>query len=264
MLTGDDLAAFGMWTGKVWECPQLLRFANGHVLVFSVWDQTTYHVLYCVGHFDGRRFLPRAVHHLDYGDDVFYAPQTLTTGDGQQVMFGWLKETDETTRRGWAGVMSVPRVLSLGTDGLLRQHPHPALEKLREVHGQTTSVALDAGHDHTLQVPSTQNGELHLELHGDDVQATVHLLGGEVAHPLVIEVAANQIRLNNMRWMPLEDTHELRIRVFVDRSTVEVFVQGKTITSRFYEPGAWSFTPRIEARAPLQVSHADMWQLTGT
>ncbi len=70
---------------------------------------------------------------IDYGID-FYAPQTILTQDGRRVMIGWMQNWDTCNVKGysnpWFGQMSLPRELSI-KNGRLYQTPVRELEELR-------------------------------------------------------------------------------------------------------------------------------------
>ena len=153
LLTGDSTTGTvegGDWTGTMWECVDLFRpplaeesdrRAAGDgpnpvdVLVFSAWDDgVTHHPLYWTGRYRGDAFEPHGLHRLDYGGRYFYAPQSFRDSSGRRVVFGWLQEgrTDGAmVATGWSGVMSLPRVVALGADGVLTQAPAPEVASLR-------------------------------------------------------------------------------------------------------------------------------------
>lgn len=269
LLASADLTEFGLWTGTIWECPQLLRFGDQSVFIFSVWDQTTYYAVYCVGHVADSRFIPQSVHRFDYGDDVFYAPQVLVGGNGQQVMFGWLKESkflEPPDVRGWAGVMSLPRQLTLSPQGILKQQPVEALQSLRRGHRRIEQEQPETGALHRLLDTRTlKSGEMLLHLRGMEantgLNCTLALLSDAENQPLLdLQIEHNRLRLGDMPWLSLENPGDLRLHIFIDHSTVEIFVEGRTITTRFYEREDWRIAPQIRAAAPLTVE-GDFWQL---
>src|SRR4029078_8088561 len=92
------------------------------------------------------RFTPLDQGVVDEGG-CFYAPQSFTDAAGRRIMFGWLREgRDEASQRasGWAGVMSLPRLLLPRSDGHLGMQPVPELRALRAQHGQHTSIRNEA------------------------------------------------------------------------------------------------------------------------
>jgi len=65
---------------------------------------------------------------------AFYAPKTQIDSQGQRILWGWIPEKRseaEYSATGWAGMMSLPRVLHLDPDGTLRMMFLPTLRDLR-------------------------------------------------------------------------------------------------------------------------------------
>lgn len=141
-----------LWSGTMWECVDLFRLcADGtsasvgdpaararpgvDVLLLSVWDEgVTHYPLYLTGTYAGDEFVVGATHRLDHGERFFYAPQSMADASGRRVLFGWLQEgrgEQACVEAGWSGVMSLPRVVTLATDGTLHQAPAPEVATLR-------------------------------------------------------------------------------------------------------------------------------------
>ena len=154
ILVGDVNRREPVWAGSMWECPQLFPLGDRHVLLVSVWHERTLHyAAYAVGAFDGRRLAPEAEGVLDPGS--LYAPQTLRDDRDRRILFGWLREgrsREAIEAAGWAGVLSLPWLLSLGPDNLPRYTPAPELEALRGAHTRYTDLAIDAAAGRTLGV----------------------------------------------------------------------------------------------------------------
>ena len=80
---------------------------------------------------------------LDHGD--FYAPQSMRTGDGRVLTWGWVVEARPPERQwdaGWSGALSIPRELSLSDAGGLIQRPARELEALRGDHVGVSDLRL--------------------------------------------------------------------------------------------------------------------------
>ena len=57
--------------------------------------------------------------------------------DGNRILWGWIPETrpeEEYSVAGWAGVMSLPRVLSLNAEHELKMEVAPPVQQLRRSH----------------------------------------------------------------------------------------------------------------------------------
>lgn len=121
-----------VWTGTMWECPQLFPLGDSWVLLVSVWDDDVLHyVAAACGDYDGARFVPRTWQRLTYGDSA-YATTTFLDADGRRCVLSWLREEFPSELAGdeRAGAHSLPAVLTLQDDGLLHLQPHPNLAAL--------------------------------------------------------------------------------------------------------------------------------------
>jgi beta-fructofuranosidase len=107
------------------ECPNLFRLDGKWVLIISPHKPCEYFV----GSLDlaRARFVPETRGVLDAGND--YASNISTQG-GRTILWLWGR-TENPAAKGWNSVMTLPRILSIGADGFLRQRPAPEFEKLR-------------------------------------------------------------------------------------------------------------------------------------
>jgi beta-fructofuranosidase len=118
-----------LWTGTVWECPQLFQMDGRWVLLVSVWEPWTPHyVAYSVGDYTAGRFTPRSWKRLSFGPS-YYAASTFTDRDGNRCLVYWIREVSDPTA-GWAGATSLPHLLHLDGDTLVAE-PHPQLAAIR-------------------------------------------------------------------------------------------------------------------------------------
>ena len=134
LCVGDSRDRSGLWTGLVWEVPQFFRLGDRHVLLFTAWDEDPLYAAYFTGLYQEGRFVPQALHKLDYGDEHFRAAHSMLDSRGRRIVWGWIGEgrsVEAQKRAGWAGVMSLPRVLDMRADGALAMRPAPELESLR-------------------------------------------------------------------------------------------------------------------------------------
>jgi beta-fructofuranosidase len=124
--------ADAVWTGSVWECPQLFPLGDSWVLLVSVWDEDIlYYTAAAVGDYDGRRFVPRGWQRLTYGS-CSYAMTAFADRDGRRCVMSWLREEpqNDPTLAVRAGAHSVAAVLVHTHDGSLALTPHPDLAAL--------------------------------------------------------------------------------------------------------------------------------------
>ncbi|MBT2445368.1 glycoside hydrolase family 32 protein [Streptomyces sp. ISL-36] len=290
LLTGDasrGVAGEPDWTGTMWECVDLFRVEDVDVLAFSAWDEgTTHHPLYWTGRYERDTFVPDALHRLDYGQAYFYAPQSTRDADGRRIMFGWLQEgrgEEATARAGWSGVMSLPRLVTLGPDGALAQRPVPELERLRRDHVATGAFEV---------------GETPLSdaIRGDqlDLEVTLRLAPGATARlgvretpdgaeRTVVEITRDadaegggELRLRREHSsldpdvdagprygrIPFAPDGTVDLRVLVDHSALEIFAGGRALTARVYPTRPDEATGvSLTATGSVTCARLDAWHM---
>jgi len=142
---------------EFFECPSLLKLHGHHVLVYSPERQ----VEYLLGDFDPERFRfePRARGRVDRSLNYYAAAPFVNAPGGRNILVAWVRGWGAGGRgidqlpgiqewesgRGWNGALSLPRELSLGTDGTLRQRPVTELERLRRDEAARDALRLDSG-----------------------------------------------------------------------------------------------------------------------
>ncbi|MCC5949341.1 MAG: glycoside hydrolase family 32 protein [Nitriliruptoraceae bacterium] len=239
------------WTGDMWECPVVLRGADTDALVLSLHDETTIHYPVAVlGRLEDGRFRARAIQRLDLGPDL-YAPCLLPDGDGRAISWAWSPEArtpDRQRAEGWAGVLSAPRVLEIVEDRV-RVAPLPALAGLRDRHLDVEVVPTPDGWLAGGVVGDVLDLELALGAACDTVALRVRRSPGlEEVTIITVDREAGQVWLDRDRASldPTATGGHLggdtgvalpvrRVRVLLDRSLVEVFVDDEVaLTARIY------------------------------
>lgn len=260
-------ARAGEGEGRMWECPDLFPLADGHVLVFSPIQR---HTLGIVGDMDYDRgeFTKDRAFILDYGPD-FYAPQTFiqtlieSSGDenARRILVGWMANWGSakgapTKEYGWAGALTVPRVMTLLEDGTLAQTPVPEIETLRREHREFGDVTVREGESGFLGGLSGAVMEIAAEF--DLGRGGARKLGlrlrrsgeGEEETLVYYDMEEQSVVLDRMKSgagvaeddgtyeapLPLQPGTKLRLHILMDRSSVEVFTnEGRVVlTARVY------------------------------
>lgn len=239
-------------TGTMWECPSFFELDGGHMLLVSPIPYGR--AIYLTGKYDNQRFQPRSQGEVDTGG-CFYAPQTFADESDRRIMFGWLWETippQYARRAGWAGVMSLPRVLHRDADGALCQSPAPELESLRGENWQGKPCDLSAGQEMLLPIQGDRL-ELALEFQPgnassfgvavrcspDGQERTLIVYDTLNQHLFIdrIHASLNSDAAHDVRTisLPLTPGETLRLRIFLDASVLEVFANERVaLTSRIY------------------------------
>ncbi len=128
-------------SGEMWECPDFFPLGGEHVLLYS----SERKVFWQTGRLDRTtmRFQARQRGMLDLG--AFYAPKSMLDAAGRRILWGWVPETrpvEDYRRAGWAGMMALPRLLTLAPDGRLQMEPISELAQLlKQVPAEPSSAA---------------------------------------------------------------------------------------------------------------------------
>lgn len=109
------------------ECPNLFPLDGKWVMIVSPNRVCEY----WIGDLDiaAMKFEPSAHGILDAGDA--YASNISVDSKGRTLLWLWGR-TNTPPGKGWGSVITLPRILSIGPDGYLRQQPIPEIEMLRE------------------------------------------------------------------------------------------------------------------------------------
>jgi beta-fructofuranosidase len=237
--------------GDMWECPNLLRIGHQYLLLISEMSQRR--VIYFTGDFQAGKFNPKTQGVFDAGGS-YYAPLGFYDSKGRVIIFGWSSEgrSDEAQRAaGWAGVQALPRQLSITEAGILNVEPVAEVESIRGKQYEMGQVCIYDGDDVVLPF-SGDCLELSLAAHVNQSDWGVRILcAPDKSEYTVIgydaklgEIYLDRARLSTSPTtkkdrhavkIDLLKNESLRLRIFIDRSIVEVFANQRwCLTSRVY------------------------------
>lgn len=212
------------------ECPNFFKLGDRWVLIVSPHGL----VEYFTGDFDPQagRFVARERGVLDAGRN-FYAPNSMTDPKGRRVLWGWINGFP--AGRGWNGCLTLPRVVSLAAEGGLRQDPAPELEQLR---GQPFQLPATAFRDATNRLENLRGDalELRMELSAPTAgrQGMRLRMSDDGARSVEIGWDAGGIDVAGARvaWLPAERGRRVTLRLFLDRTVLEAYVNGRACATR--------------------------------
>ncbi|MBM4436010.1 MAG: glycoside hydrolase family 32 protein [Actinobacteria bacterium] len=269
LLTGDvDV------TDQMWECPDFFALDGRQVLVVNC--HPTLWTGYFSGAYAGDRFDAAYRGRVDVGTH-FYAPQTLLDAQGRRLMWGWLREarTAEAQREaGWSGVMSLPRVLRLDQHGRLWTEPAPELRALRGRGQSLRDVRLPFESAYSVEGVPGRSCEILAEFapgsRGTAGLSVLRSPGGEEETLITYNANSDRLQIDTRRASldpraerllatgPLRLARDapLRLHVFLDGSTIEVFANGRAATARAYPTRADSTGLQVISR---RAARSDVW-----
>ncbi|MFC7261426.1 glycoside hydrolase family 32 protein [Streptomyces lutosisoli] len=264
----------GADTGLGWECPQYLHADGRGALLLGAWDPELgpRRTVVYPGREQAGRFLAGNPVPLDHGPD-FYAPALLPAPDGRWLLWGWSWEARDpkwVRESGWAGLLTMPREVTLAEDGSVRQRPAAELLALRDERavtatGETAGTAVlgtvgpsfdltarleprsagSAGTAGRLRLVTSADGTEYLDIRidaaaGELVVDRDHASLDPRAHGGTYRVPCPEA--SAVSGAPVE------LRLVVDRSVAELYLpSGRALTLRFYPTGGAPW--RIEAHA---------------
>ncbi|MBD1382945.1 glycoside hydrolase family 32 protein [Metabacillus arenae] len=246
--------------GYMWECPDYFELDNQGIFVFSPQgieaEGDLYQNIYQSGYIIGEPFNPsdRTFHHgsfqeLDRGFD-FYAPQTTLGEDGRRILVGWmgLPEIDYPSDvNGWAHCLTLPRELSV-RNGKLIQQPVKELKLLRKKEQNAKGVLENevkmfdgiqgTAFEMVSEISSLQAEEVGIELRANETKKTVITFYPRMKKLTLDrscsgEEVGSKYGTSRACYM---DTAKLKLHLFVDTSSVEIFVNSgeEVFTSRIF------------------------------
>jgi beta-fructofuranosidase len=252
-------------TGDMWECPDFFPLGNKHVLLISTGGK----VLWKVGAYENQRFTPEKEGVVDCG--AYYAAKTTLDRDGNRILWGWITETRpeaELIAAGWAGAMSLPRVLSLNAQNELQTEVAPAFQRLRAAHSGLTGEFSSSARQKILEDIRIRDlsAELKLELRPNASDFAIHLQSDTGENFATISCASKsagrELQVNSVKApLPGEPGSSVQVHLLLDGSVLEVFVnQTTSVTARIYQVPSSPLRLKLEGDAELK--SLEVWRIT--
>jgi len=212
---------------------------------------------YYIGDYDTQsdRFIPNNHGRMTWVDNTYFAPEALIDDQGRQIMWVWLTDNPGgEDAKGWSGVYGLPRSVWLGDDGTLRMRPVQELERLRGDEKTWSSVSLAdrgskplqgvVGDSCELEVtiePTTRTGRFGVKVRASARGQEQTLLYYDAqAKQLVFDATNSGVdgrRTVERAPLELKSGEPLKLRVFVDKSIVEVYANDRQAICRRVYPG---------------------------
>lgn len=274
--------------GYMWECPDFFPLGDERILMFSPQG------LAAKGYLNRNLFQSGVLRgkwqpggdftssqpftELDHGHD-FYAPQSLLTADGRRVIIGWMdmwQSPMPTKADNWCGCLTLPRELSLDTQGQLLMQPVQEVETLRQ--SNQSRLPATRVQDKHLLVENCRSMEVQLTWNTAASQAEKyglrlgdsHGTGGQVsvyvdnqANRLILARYYPQHGLTGYRSVALAESGLLSLRVFIDSSSIEVFINDglACMSSRIYPTEHERYLSLFAENGQAELLRGEYWHL---
>ena len=199
-------------------------------------------------------------------------------------MFAWCPEgrsEQAQIKAEWAGVISLPRVLSIRADGTLGYEPVKELQGLRQKHLHFDQLKIDPSGSEFLPDVKGDMLEIIVEIDPGDAESVgLKVLcspDGQEETVIFYDRKKGKLLCDRRRanldsattksvdggQFELAEGEPLRLRVFVDRSIIEIFANGRAcLTQRVYPTRLDSKCVSVFAEGgSATLKTADIWRL---
>jgi beta-fructofuranosidase len=237
---------------------------------------------YYIGRYEGDRFQPETHGRMTWVDNAYFAPEALVDDRGRLVMWAWLLDNppqEVISSQGWQGVYGLPRLLWLRDDGTLGMRPVDELAMLRGKPRVWGARTLDADSEFPLDGFSAELAELEITLApGSAAQCGVKVCRSEDGREetlLYYDAAEKKLKVDTTRSslgfgskkvdggpFDVAPGEPLVLRVFVDRSVVEVYANDRQGVARRVYPTLGGRGISLFAHGgPVEVTSIRAWEL---
>jgi len=236
---------------------------------------------YYTGTLQSERFHPESHGRMTWADNAYFAPEALVDEKGRQIMWSWIFDDRPDSVKaefGWNGTYGLPRTLWMGEDGTLSQAPVPELRQLRQ--GVHTRESVVVGENRDLDLPGFGHKlmelEIQVELNGatqfgarvncsDDGREETVIYYDDDTHNLCIDTRNSGLGYGRkvLEAAPFELKNDvLTLRIFTDRSVVEVFANDKQAIGRSVYPTLGGTAIKLFAKGgEANVRSIKAWEL---
>ena len=241
------------------SCPNFFKIGGRDMLLCI---SHTLGCRYYLGEWKNEKFAPDFHARMNWHGWDFFAPESLLTPDGRRVMWAWCN-----VGRPLSGIQSLPRELSLPEDGVLRIKPLRELESLRHDPRSSGPLTLRPGAPQVLAGFGTEAAEIDVLFEPGTASAVgveVHTdPAGTRGFPITVDRAAGRITLGeSVAPVSILPNEPIRMRVFIDKSFVEVFVNDRQAVVASHVPDDGQRGVSVFCRdGEAVVRSADGWRL---
>ena len=238
---------------------------------------------YYIGEWKNEQFYPESHAQMSWVDNTFFAPESVLDDKGRRIMWAWLLDFREFAVRleqGWSGTMSLPRVLWL-ENGEMRMDVPEEIERLRyrpkhqenievqsdseiildDVNGNSLEIKMEfensSAAEYGIKICCSPDGQEQTVISYNPSKTTLEVdtnNSGPEESPKHVESAP----------LKLTTGERLQLRIFIDRSVVEVFANNRqAIMRRIYPKRSDSTQVRVFAKGnSVNVRRLESWHIS--
>src|SRR5690554_10512 len=229
--------------GVMAECPDLFELDGKHVLLFSGTSlkrdgnrfRNVNSSLYAIGHFDTKT----GNYEIEHMDEIdlghhFYAPQTISNDKDERIMMSWMDMWEKPyytadIKHNWTGALSFPRKLSVVNNRLI-QSPYNVSDVFKTELNYEDNLTLDKTFRLKAKVNTSSPTNFKFGSSNDFFEINV------LEDKLELDTSKTKLYPMEKRYVELNGLNNVELEVFMDVSSVEIFIKGldKTLTTLVY------------------------------
>lgn len=247
--------------GGVWECPDLVELPvegtkeKRWVLICNINPGGPFGgsaTQYFVGTFDGKKFtnqFPTKTKWMDYGKDHYATVTFSNAPDGRCVALGWMSNWQYAAvvpTKQYRSANTIARDLTLyrqGGDLLLKSAPSKEIEKARSTKKSVPQFNVSDSYEIASLLDGNDGAyEIEMEIKNNGAEKIAFTLQNAKGENVMMyyDTATRQFVMDRsnsgetsfspdfpaMTVAPAADVDDIRLRLFVDRSSIEAFGDG--------------------------------------
>jgi sucrose-6-phosphate hydrolase SacC (GH32 family) len=245
--------------GNFWEMPVMIKFSNGKygLIVQNTPDGTPARTKYWIGNYTNNMFIPDFINAKNLElINGFLSPTVTETGDGKIVAFGIIPDevnAEHHLKVGWANLFSIAQQWELSSNNSIEIRPLEGIEQLRDTQLFDKSLIVGASDQNNLSEVKSKYYEVNARIDINNANEFGIIIGKTPNSEEFVKIGYNK---NSNEWfidttkssqsnlvrrdirkgsVNLENTQIFDLRIFVDGSVIEVFINDKYhFTGRFF------------------------------
>lgn len=252
------------------SCPDFFSVGEKHMLIFISHSRGAQ---YYIGTFADSKFTAERHGRMSWPGGSLFALEHLKDESGRNIIWGWVYDprADGQKNYGWSGIMSLPRVLTLDDTGELQIRPPDEMKRIRINEVKEADTTLTPNQEMTLR-GSGKSVELIVEMESGSLspfgvkvfaspdgreetvirfdpeheQLVIDFVKSSIDGPVSFAYAGDKttevlkpvLEYTSEQTAPLKlrDGEALQLNIFLDRSIIEVFANGRQAVTQMVYP----------------------------
>ncbi len=229
------------------------QISDKHLLLFISHNMVCQ---YYIGDYRNNKYFPESHGRMSWNDNAYFAPEAMIDDKGRQIMWAWIFDDRPDSIKsymGWTGTYGLPRSLWLGSDEKLRMSPVKEIENLRMNEVMVSDLKVNSGNELKLEGMGKELMELEVTIlpknasqygikvcvSDDGAEETV-IYYDKSDKKLKFDTRKSGLKFGRkiIEEAPfeLQNGEPLVLRIFVDKSIVEVFANDRQAIGRMVYP----------------------------